>query len=66
MCRRAKLAAILTEGTNLREAAQRLGITVYTARDHLKRILSKTQTPRQSELMRLLLRGPTVLSYNVR
>jgi DNA-binding CsgD family transcriptional regulator len=55
----ARLAAILTEGVSLRTSAERLGITFQTARDHLKRILSKTQTSRQSELMRLILQGPT-------
>jgi pSer/pThr/pTyr-binding forkhead associated (FHA) protein/DNA-binding CsgD family transcriptional regulator len=40
------------------EVAAQLGISIHTARTHVKRILSKTETRRQSELIRLLLLGP--------
>jgi len=51
----ARLAAELANSTPLEEAAEKLGITVGTARVHLKHIFSKTQTGRQSELIHLLL-----------
>jgi DNA-binding CsgD family transcriptional regulator/PAS domain-containing protein len=50
-----KLAALITEGLTLEEVAERQFISPHTAKTHLKRILSKTQTRRQSELVRLLL-----------
>jgi DNA-binding CsgD family transcriptional regulator len=36
-------------------ASAELGITVLTARTHLKRVFAKTKTRRQSELVLLLL-----------
>jgi len=51
----ARLTAELANGTSLEDAAGRLGITVGTARVHLKHIFSKTQTNRQTELIHLLL-----------
>jgi DNA-binding CsgD family transcriptional regulator/PAS domain-containing protein len=50
----ATLAALLARGRSVAEAADELGITVGTARTHLKRIFSKTDTHRQAELVRLL------------
>jgi len=50
----ATLAALLAQGRSVTEAADELGITVGTARTHLKRIFSKTDTHRQAELVRLL------------
>ncbi len=56
-----RLAAQLLSGKSLGNAADELGITSETARVHLKRIFSKTNTCRQSELMRLLLSSPAAL-----
>lgn len=53
-----RLADLLLEGEEVRVAAERLGITTETARFHLKRVLAKTQTGRQTELMRLMLSLP--------
>lgn len=53
----AKLARQLAKGERLDEAARAMGITIMTARTHLKRILSKTETGRQADLIRLLLQG---------
>jgi DNA-binding CsgD family transcriptional regulator len=53
-----RLADALLEGLEVREAADRLGITVESARFNLKRILAKTDTHRQAELMRLILSLP--------
>jgi DNA-binding CsgD family transcriptional regulator len=51
----ARLAASLTGGATLQEAASLLGITVQTARSRLKVIFNKTDTHRQSDLVRLVL-----------
>jgi DNA-binding CsgD family transcriptional regulator len=59
----AALAARLLEGQEVSEAAQSLRIGLPTARTHLSRILAKTGTRRQAELLRLLLRGPVGLDY---
>jgi DNA-binding CsgD family transcriptional regulator/PAS domain-containing protein len=54
----ARLADMLLQGLELGEAASRMKITYETARFQLKRVLSKTGTHRQSELMRLMLSLP--------
>lgn len=53
----AHLCALLLEGCTLEEAGVRLQVTHHTARTHLKRILGKTGTRRQAELIRLALRS---------
>jgi DNA-binding CsgD family transcriptional regulator len=53
-----KLALLIFEGHRLNSAAERLGISVNTARTHMKRIYTKTKTNHQSELVRVLLTGP--------
>jgi DNA-binding CsgD family transcriptional regulator len=53
-----RLAAQLAQGRSLEEAAGLLNITTQTARGYIKRILCKTGTKRQVELVRLLLLGP--------
>ncbi len=53
-----RLADLLLQGLEVREAAERLRTTLETARFHLKRILAKTGTRRQQELMRLMLSLP--------
>jgi DNA-binding CsgD family transcriptional regulator/PAS domain-containing protein len=50
----ATLAQIVARGRGLPEAAAELGISFHTARTHLYRVLAKTCTRRQSELVRLL------------
>jgi DNA-binding CsgD family transcriptional regulator len=51
----ARLAALLAEGKHLDAAAALLGITLHTARTHLKRIFSKTAAQSQADLVRLVL-----------
>jgi DNA-binding CsgD family transcriptional regulator len=51
----ARLAALLVEGKRLRTAAADLEISFETARTHLKRIFSKTNSESQADLVRLLL-----------
>ena len=53
----AALAQVVARGTGLTEAADELGISMNTARTHLKRVFQKTGTRRQAELVRLFLSG---------
>ncbi|OXH87835.1 LuxR family transcriptional regulator, partial [Burkholderia multivorans] len=55
--REAALAALLSGGLDLGEAAARLGIGIGTARGYLKQILAKTGTHRQAELVSLVVRA---------
>jgi DNA-binding CsgD family transcriptional regulator len=52
----AVLARCLAEGLTVEEAAARLGTTINTTRVYLRRIFRKTETDRQVDLLRLLLR----------
>lgn len=54
----AQLAKLLAEGLTLTQASEQLNITRNTSRTHLKRIFSKTETNRQSALVKLILTGP--------
>ena len=49
------LAILIANGKTLEEIAASLYISIHTARTHLKRILLKTDTGRQAELLRLIL-----------
>ena len=51
----ARLASRLANGRTIQATAAELRISVMTARTHLKRVLQKTDTHRQSELVRVLL-----------
>ena len=53
-----RLARHLSRGTSLREAAKLCGISYETARWRLKIMFQKTDTRRQTELIRLLLSTP--------
>jgi len=53
-----RLADLLLQGFEVREAAGHMRTTLETARFHLKRVLAKTGTRRQTELMRLMLSLP--------
>lgn len=57
------LALHLLQGKSLEESAQDLCVSLNTARTHLKRVLHKTDTSRQSDLIRLLLTGPACLRF---
>ncbi|MDR7124727.1 hypothetical protein [Pseudotabrizicola sp. 4114] len=54
----ARLAAGLSAGRTLAEAAAEVGITVKTARTYLERVFQKTVTHQQSELVALLKSAP--------
>jgi len=53
-----RLADLLLQGLEVREAADQLRTTLETTRFQLKRVFAKTGTRRQSELMRLMLSLP--------
>lgn len=50
----AEITARLARGQSLREIADQLAITDNTARWHVKRVMAKTETRRQAELVRIL------------
>jgi len=54
----ARLADLLASGYSLKDAAQKLGITIFSARQYLKLIFQKTSTNRQAELTRKVLLVP--------
>lgn len=58
----ARLADRLLEGLDVREIAEQSGITLETARFHVKRVLAKTGSRRQAELMRLMLSLPGLVA----
>ena len=58
----AQLALCLTNGRSLQEAAVELGITLNTARAHLRSTFSKTGIDRQVTLVRTILRSVAQLS----
>ena len=47
----------LVAGKNLQEAASKLNITRLTSRNRLSRIMDKTGTRRQADLLQLILRS---------
>jgi DNA-binding CsgD family transcriptional regulator len=57
----ARLAAALAAGQGLRDYATGSGIALCTARWQLQQVLAKTDTHRQSDLVRLILAGPVGL-----
>lgn len=53
----AELVRLLAQGMTLEEAAEARGVSMNTARSHLKRSFAKTGTSRQGELVRLVISG---------
>lgn len=51
----ARLARLLAGGASLKDAAERLGVSINTVRTHLRQVFQKTGVSRQAELIRLLL-----------
>jgi DNA-binding CsgD family transcriptional regulator len=56
--REAEIAALLAIGCDLSRISQRLGISIHTARSHLKHIFNKTGIRSQSDLIRRVLLSP--------
>ena len=57
----ARLASALIQGNGLERTAERLGVSINTARTHVKSVFAKTGVNRQTELIRLVLSGPAGL-----
>ena len=53
----AELVRLLATGLSLEEAADKRGVSLNTARSHLKHVFAKTETSRQGELVRLIISG---------
>ena len=62
----AKLVQTLVGGCSLEDGAQELGISVNTARTHLKHVFHKTGARRQSELIHQVETGPASLTLDIR
>jgi DNA-binding CsgD family transcriptional regulator len=58
----AAVAQNLAAGRSLSQAAEVLGISLHTVRDHLKAVFAKTRTTRQPQLVTLLARSVAGLS----
>ncbi len=58
-----RLAAQLLEGLSVARAAEKMEVSPHTARTQLKSIFLKTDTRRQSELIRLVIAGPACLRH---
>ena len=52
-----ELLQLLSTGKSLEEAASARGISMNTARSHIKHIFAKTGVSRQGELVRMMLVG---------
>jgi DNA-binding CsgD family transcriptional regulator len=57
----ARLLALLIAGYSVEESALELGVSLETARTHVKALLRTTGTHRQSDLMRLVAASPAIL-----
>ncbi len=57
----ASLASLLAEGLSVEDTARTLGISIHTARAHLRSLFSKTGVSRQTELVLLVLRSAASL-----
>lgn len=57
-----ELVALLSRGASIEQAAAQRGVSLNTARSQLKQVFAKTETRRQSDLLRLVFTGlpPTV------
>jgi DNA-binding CsgD family transcriptional regulator len=54
------LLAEIAKGDGLQAAADRLGVSLATARTHLRHVFEKTSAHRQAELVGLAAVGPSV------
>ena len=54
------VAALLFQGRSPSEAAEELAMTENTVRTHIRRALEKTGAERLADLVRLLMKGPSV------
>lgn len=59
----ARVASLIVDGMSSAEISDELCVSENTVKTHLKRIFSKTDTRRQSELAKLVLLGPASLRF---
>lgn len=59
----ARMAAALVRGLSIEESAEQFGVSIHTVRTQVKSILAKTETRRQSELVRLLMSSLARLNF---
>lgn len=52
-----RVAVLVAEGHTVQEIANRLEVTVFTIRAHLRNIFAKTAVNRQAALVRIVLAG---------
>jgi DNA-binding CsgD family transcriptional regulator/PAS domain-containing protein len=57
----ASVASLLAEGLSVEDTARTLGISIHTARSHVRSLFSKTGVSRQTELVLLILRSAASL-----
>jgi DNA-binding CsgD family transcriptional regulator len=57
-----RVAELFVAGKTLRVIADELGVELTTIRTHVQRLMAKTDTHRQPDLMRVLLTGPGAFS----
>lgn len=57
----AELLAHLCMGEDVKAFAQSRGVSIHTARTQLKQVMAKTQTHRQSDLVRMVMNSPAAL-----
>jgi len=57
----ASVASLLAEGLSVEDTARALGISIHTARSHVRALFSKTGVSRQTELVLLILRSAASL-----
>jgi DNA-binding CsgD family transcriptional regulator len=62
----AEIVRLIAQGMSLEEAATARGVSMNTARSHLKHAFAKTGTGRQSELLRLVISGVGAISDSER
>ncbi len=58
----ARLAAGLCSGRTLAEHAEQVGVSLNTAKFHLRSVFQKTGQARQADLQRVLLTNPSIRS----
>jgi DNA-binding CsgD family transcriptional regulator len=60
----ANVGSLLIAGSSLEDAARELGVSITTARTHLRQLFNKTGTNRQAELVQRLLVGVSALELD--
>ncbi|MEX1036145.1 MAG: DNA-binding response regulator [Sneathiella sp.] len=60
-----RLALGLTNGDKLDDLADKWGVSMHTVRSQLRQIFRKTDTSRQSEVVKLILTGPAALQASI-